>query len=162
MGREIEHKFLVADEAWRTAAVRKIGMRQGYLAEGERASVRVRVAGEQAWLNIKGGGFVASRPEFEYPIPVAEAAEMLASLCNGPLVEKTRYVVPFGGLEWEVDEFHGRNAGLVVAELELEREGQAFEKPPWLGREVTHLHHYYNVRLVVHPFCEWSDAERNG
>jgi adenylate cyclase len=160
MGREIEYKFLVADETWRGGAVREIRMLQGYLADGARASVRVRVAGDRAWLNIKGGGFVASRQEFEYPIPVAEAAEMLETLCHGPLVEKTRHVVPFGGLEWEVDEFHGRNAGLVVAELELAREGQAFEKPPWLGRDVTHLEHYYNVRLVVHPFCDWSDAER--
>jgi adenylate cyclase len=161
MGREIEHKFLVADEAWRGAAVRTITMRQGYLADGARASVRVRIAGDSAWLNIKGGGFVASRPEFEYPIPVEEAAEMLESLCNGPLIEKTRHVVPYGGLEWEVDEFHGRNAGLVVAELELEHEGQAFARPAWLGREVTHLPYYYNVRLVVHPFCEWSAAERD-
>jgi adenylate cyclase len=160
MGREIEHKFLAASDAWRAAAVRRTAMRQGYLADGERASVRVRVAGDRAWLNIKSGGFVASRQEFEYAIPVAEAAEMLQSLCSGPLVEKIRYIVPYAGREWEVDEFHGRNAGLVVAELELEREGQTFERPPWLGREVTHLPQYYNVRLVAHPFCDWSDAER--
>jgi adenylate cyclase len=160
LGREIEHKFLVAGDAWRTAAVRKASMVQGYLAGSARASVRVRVAGDRAWLNVKGGGYVASRQEFEYAIPVAEAEQMLESLCEGPLVKKTRHFVPYGGLEWEVDEFHGRNAGLVVAELELEREGQPFEKPPWLGREVTHLPRYYNVRLAEHPFGEWSDAER--
>jgi adenylate cyclase len=160
MGREIEHKFLVAGEEWRAQAVRGTPMVQGYLAGSERASIRVRVAGDRAWLNIKSGGYVASRSEFEYPIPVGEAREMLDSLCAGPLVEKTRYLVPYGGLEWEVDEFHGRNEGLVVAELELDREGQPFERPPWLGVEVTHLPRYYNVRLVEHPFSDWSVVER--
>lgn len=135
-------------------------MVQGYLAGGARASVRVRIAGDRAWLNVKGGGYVASRQEFEYAIPVDDAREMLESLCDGPLVEKTRHFVPHGGLEWEVDEFHGRNEGLVVAELELDREGQPFDRPPWLGPEVTHLPRYYNVRLVEHPYSEWTAAER--
>lgn len=162
MGREIEHKFLVVGGAWRSAAVRSASMIQGYLAGGPRASVRVRIEGDAARLNVKGGGFVASRQEFEYEIPVADATEMLGSLCEGPLVEKTRHYVPHAGLVWEVDEFHGRNRGLVVAEIELEHEGQPFEKPPWLGAEVTHLPRYYNVRLVAHPFAEWSEEERAG
>ncbi|HEX5419911.1 MAG TPA: CYTH domain-containing protein [Gammaproteobacteria bacterium] len=162
MGREIELKFLVAGDGWRDAAARRISMVQGYLADSARSSVRVRIAGERAWLNIKGGGLVASRPEFEYFIPADEAAEMLESLCDGPLVEKTRHVVPHGGFEWEVDEFHGRNRGLVVAEIELEHEGQPFERPSWLGSEVTHLARYYNVSLVKRPFSEWSEQERGG
>ncbi len=161
MAREIEHKFLTANESWRDGAVRRISMVQGYLANGPRASIRVRIAGDRAWLNIKGGGFVASRQEFEYDVPLDDAAEMLESLCEGPLVEKTRHIVPYGGLEWEVDEFYGRNRGLVVAELELEHEGQVFEHPPWLGPEVTHLPRYYNVRLVEHPYSEWTEAERS-
>jgi adenylate cyclase len=122
-------------------------------------SVRVRVAGDDAWLNLKAGGFVASRQEYEYPIPVAEARELLA-LADGPLIDKTRHYVPHGELEWEIDEFHGDNAGLVVAELELEREGQQFSRPSWLGAEVTELRRYYNVCLVQHSYSAWTDAER--
>jgi adenylate cyclase len=135
-------------------------MSQGYLAGNERASVRVRVAGEQAWLNIKSGGLVASRLEYEYAIPVADARELL-TLAAGPTIDKTRHFVAYGGFEWEVDEFHGDNAGLVVAELELDREDEEFARPPWLGVEVTHLKRYYNVCLVDHPYTAWTDAERN-
>jgi len=135
-------------------------MSQGYIAGGERASVRVRVAGEHAWLNIKSGGLVASRAEYEYPIPVDEARELLA-LCAPQLIEKTRHIVPLGGFEFEIDEFHGANDGLVVAEIELDDERQEFPRPEWLGTEVTHLERYYNVRLVRHPFCEWHEKERN-
>ncbi|HEX7081911.1 MAG TPA: CYTH domain-containing protein [Gammaproteobacteria bacterium] len=159
MGREIERKFLVSGDEWRRAAVRTERMSQGYLANGPRASVRVRVGAERAWLNIKVGGLVAVREEFEYPIPVADAEALLAASPE-PRIEKTRHFVPYAGLEWEVDEFHGRNAGLVVAEIELEHEGQHFARPPWIGAEVTHLTRYYNVKLVEHPYCAWSDAER--
>jgi adenylate cyclase len=123
-------------------------------------SVRVRVAGNEAWLNIKSGGLVASRLEYEYAIPVGEAHELLG-LCTGPLIEKTRHYVPNGDREWEIDEFRGDNRGLVVAELELDREDEQFDRPRWLGVEVTHLRRYYNVCLVEHPFSAWTEAERN-
>lgn len=160
MPREIERKFLVTSDAWRPLAHRSQPMSQGYIASGERVSVRVRIAGDRAWLNIKSGGLVASRLEYEYAIPVAEARELLA-LAAGPLIDKTRHFVAHGGLEWEVDEFHGANSGLVVAELELDREDQEFARPAWIGREVTQLERYYNVCLVDHPYNAWTDAERN-
>jgi adenylate cyclase len=159
MPREIERKFLLKNDAWRGLAHRHQAMSQGYLAGSERVSVRVRVAGDEAHLNIKSGGLVASRLEYEYPIPVDEARELL-TLCPGPLVEKTRHYVDFGGFEWEVDEFSGTNTGLIVAELELDGEEQVFPRPAWLGTEVTHLRRYYNVSLVEHPFSAWTDAER--
>ena len=115
MGKEIERKFLVRDDAWRDGVVRRLTMCQGYLAGGPRASVRVRAAGDEAWLNVKSGGLVAVRQEFEYRIPASDAGEMLDTLCERPLVEKTRHWVPFGGFEWEVDVFHGANDGLIVA-----------------------------------------------
>lgn len=161
MAKEIERKFLLADDRWRGEIRRSLRMRQGYLAGGARASVRVRIAGDEARLNIKGGGLVAVRDEFEYAIPLDEAAYMLEALAEQPLVEKTRHFVPYDGFEWEIDEFHGENAGLVVAEIELEAADQAFELPPWLGREVTHLQRYYNVSLVKTPYSAWSAAERH-
>ena len=159
MPREIERKFLLRGDAWRALAKRRQAMSQGYLAGSERVSVRVRVAGDMAHLNIKSGGLVASRLEYEYAIPVGEAGELL-KLCPGPLIEKTRHYVDYEGFEWEVDEFGGANAGLIVAELELDREDQVFPRPVWLGTEVTHLRRYYNVCLVEHPFSAWTDAER--
>jgi len=160
MPREIERKFLLNSDAWRGRVHKSQPMSQGYLASSARSSVRVRVAGDKAWLNIKSGGLVQSRQEYEYSIPVGEARELLA-LAEGPLVEKTRHLVEHGGMTWEIDEFHGENLGLVVAELELDDEDQAFARPPWLGQEVTQLHRYYNVRLVEHPYRAWTEAERN-
>ncbi len=160
MPREIERKFLLTGDAWRTAAARRERMSQGYVAGNERASVRVRIAGEHAALNIKSGGIAASRQEYEYAIPLDDARELLA-LSTGPLIDKTRHFVPHGGFEWEVDEFHGDNAGLVVAELELDFLGQDFPRPDWIGIEVTHLARYYNVNLVRHPYSAWSEQERN-
>lgn len=159
MAREIERKFLLASDAWRAAATHSREMKQGYIAASDRASVRVRISGDDARLNIKSGGLVASRAEFEYAIPVADARELLA-LAAGPLVEKTRHYVPFGGYEWEIDEFGGDNAGLIVAEIELDREDERFPEPPWLGREVTHLTRYYNVCLVDHPYSAWTADEK--
>ena len=159
MPREIERKFLLSSDAWRALSSSQQAMSQGYLAGSERVSVRVRVAGGEAHLNLKSGGLVASRLEYEYSIPVDEARELL-NLCPGPLIEKTRHYVDFGGFEWEVDEFGGTNTGLIVAELELDAEDQVFPHPAWLGAEVTHLRRYYNVSLVEHPFSAWTDAER--
>jgi adenylate cyclase len=159
MPREIEHKFLLKSDDWRAAATHSQRMTQGYVADGERASVRVRVAGDYAAINIKSGGLVASRLEYEYQIPTEQANELLA-LCVSPLIEKTRHFVPFAGFEWEIDEFHGANAGLVVAELELDHEGQQFPVPAWVGAEVTHLERYYNVRLAKYPYRNWTGSER--
>ena len=160
MPREIERKFLLKNDAWRSQVLASRQMSQGYLASGGNVSVRVRIAGEEAWLNIKAGGFVASRQEYEYPLPLDEARELLA-LAEGPLVEKTRHYVEQGALTWEIDEFHGDNSGLVVAELELDSEDADFARPPWLGIEVTELRRYYNVCLVKHPYRAWNEAERN-
>ncbi len=160
MGYEIERKFLVADPAWRQAAGPGEAMRQGYLAGGTWGSVRVRLAGDEAQLNIKGATVGAVRREFEYPIPAADATLLLDELCRGPLIEKTRYHVHHAGHLWEIDVFAGDNAGLVVAEIELANAEEAFATPAWLGAEVTDDPRYYNVSLVEHPFCRWSDAER--
>jgi adenylate cyclase len=160
MPREIERKFLLKSDAWRSQARESRLMSQGYLSSTDRVSVRVRIAGNEAWLNIKSGGLVRSRQEYEYPVPLDEARELLA-LAEGPLIEKTRYFVEHGAMTWEVDEFHGANSGLVVAEVELDSEDAAFARPPWLGVEVTELGRYYNHCLVSHPYRAWNEAERN-
>lgn len=159
MPREIERKFLLKNDGWRPHVRRSRRMRQGYLAGGGRVSVRVRVAGDEAWLNIKSGGLVAVRNEYEYAIPVAEAVELLELAT--PLIDKTRHFVEHDGMTWEIDEFHGENSGLVVAEIELAREDEPFSHPSWLGTEVTKLRRYYNVCLVTHPYRAWTEAERN-
>jgi adenylate cyclase len=154
---EIERKFLVSNGAWRVAALRSSRLRQGYLANNERCSVRVRVAGESAWLSVKAMRPGRARAEFEYPVPVADADALLDGLCERPFVEKWRHVVPYAGHEWEVDEFLGDNAGLVIAELELDREDAPFERPPWLGREVTEDVRFYNFSLARRPWREFRD-----
>lgn len=156
MAAEIERKFLVTDERWRAEAESAQGFRQGYFGGTERASIRVRVSGERAWLNIKSATLGISRQEYEYPVPLADAQEMLESLCSGPLIEKTRHFVRHEGHLWEVDEFFGDNAGLVVAELELASADEPFARPAWVGEEVSHDPRYYNVRLAQHPYREWS------
>lgn len=160
MATEIERKFLVKDDSWRAAADAGVAYRQGYLLGSERASVRVRQEGEVARLNIKGATLGVRRQEYEYPIPMADAVEMLESLCQQPLIEKVRHHIPFGGRLWEVDVFQGDNAGLVVAEVELEAEDAEIPLPPWAGREVSHEPRYYNVCLVQHPYKDWSADER--
>lgn len=162
MAVEIERKFLVADAAWRTAADAGTRLVQGYLANTERASVRVRSAGAAAWLSVKAMVRGLSRDEFEYPIPVAEADHLLQTLCLPPLLQKVRYRVPVAGHVWEVDEFGGDNAGLIVAEIELGAEDESFVRPAWLGAEVTAAERYYNFRLASRPFSAWTAAERAG
>lgn len=154
MGKEIERKFLVRGDGWRAGA-KATRYRQGYLCADERRTVRVRVAGDHAYVTIKGRTEGASRDEYEYEVPVADAAAMLDGLCERPLVEKTRHVVVHDGTRWEVDEFEGENAGLVVAEVELTSEAQAFTLPPWAGAEVTGEARYYNAMLSKHPFSRW-------
>lgn len=156
MGVEIEHKFLVSGEGWRSAADDGTPMRQGYLSLDPERTVRVRQAGERGTLTIKGRSRGASRAEFEWPIPVDEARELLDTLAIPPLVEKIRYRVPVGGHVFEVDVFAGRNAGLVVAEVELTAEGEPFQRPGWLGAEVTGEGRYANAALVNAPFDTWS------
>ena len=154
---EIERKFRVLDNAWRSQGQQRTLLRQGYIANTARASVRVRLAGEHGWLSVKAMTAGPSRAEYEAVIPAAEAHEMLDRLCEGPLIEKWRHIVAYQGSEWEIDEFLGENAGLVIAELELESEDQPFERPPWLGAEVTHEERYYNFRLAQRPFRHWPE-----
>ena len=154
MGVEIERKFLVLDERWRTLGV-GVSMRQGYLSSHPERVVRVRIEGAAAMLTIKGRSVGASRGEWEYPIPLADAEQLLASLCEQPLIEKKRYRIEHEGMLWEIDEFFGANAGLVVAEIELEAEDQPFSRPDWLGAEVTDDARYFNANLISHPFSEW-------
>ncbi len=153
MATEIERKFLVTGDQWRSGAT-GTALRQGYLARDPERTVRVRIAGNQAWLNIKGATTGISRAEFEYEIPVAEANEILA-LSIDPPIEKNRHLVSHGGHHWEIDEFHGANAGLVVAEIELESESDAFDQPPWIGAEVSDDPRYYNAALSKNPFTTW-------
>lgn len=161
MAREVERKFLVHGEGWREQVTHSEALRQGYLAGGRRSSVRVREAGGRAYLNIKSATLGVERREYEYEIPLADGREMLADLCDGALIEKQRNWVPYGDHVWEIDEFHGANAGLVVAEIELGAADESFDPPPWLGPEVSHLARYYNVALVEHPYRDWSEAERS-
>jgi len=156
VGVEIERKFLVEGDAWRTQGEATL-LRQGYLSLDPARTVRVRIDGENAFLTIKGKSVGASRGEWEYPIPVPDAAELLDGLCQQPLVEKFRHRIASGPHTWEVDEFLGANAGLVVAEIELAFEDEAFEKPDWLGREVTGDARYFNSRLIQHPYSQWKD-----
>ncbi len=154
MAIEIERKFLVQGDAWRSYA--GVSIRQGYLARERGHSVRVRIAGDRATLTIKAGTNTLKRSEFEYEIPLADASELLA-LCTHT-IEKTRRVVDVDGTTWEVDEFGGQNAGLVIAEVELDSENQVFNKPSWIGREVTDDSRYLNSELVAHPFETWMDS----
>ncbi len=153
MAVEIERKFLVTGTAWKQTP--GVVYRQGYLNRDKARTVRVRVAGDAAFLTIKGQSVGATRAEFEYPIPLADAQALLA-LSDGPLIEKTRHVLTVDGTVWEVDVFAGDNAGLVVAEVELASEDQAFARPDWLGVEVTQDTRYFNSNLATHPYCHWG------
>ena len=155
MAREIERKFLLNSDAWRAHSDGGSVIMQGYLANEKRCSVRIRVKGDAAWLTVKGPGVNLTRAEFEYPIPVADAHSMLADLAERPFIEKTRHIVDHGPHRWEIDEFAGANAGLIVAEVELASVDEAFERPSWLGEEVSDDPRYLNAALVKRPFSEW-------
>ena len=166
MGIEIERKFRVTSDAWRAAAHRVVPMAQGYLNDAaslasgaQNASVRVRIEDTAAFLNIKSRAIGHTRQEFELPLPVDDAHALLA-LCVGGLVEKRRHLVRHGAHLWEVDEFLGENAGLVVAEIELASADAVFDRPDWLGDEVTDAPRYYNLALAAYPFSRWDAAER--
>ncbi|MCW9014823.1 MAG: CYTH domain-containing protein [Gammaproteobacteria bacterium] len=157
---EIERKFLVKDDSWFKQVNRSTRIRQGYLSPGifdasARASVRVRIEDDKANINIKSATLGMRRMEYEYEIPVVEAKEMLDNLCGQPQIDKNRHLIRQGQHTWEVDEFFGVNAGLYVAEIELATEDEDFEKPGWLGKEVTEDPRYYNVNLVKHPYKDW-------
>jgi len=155
---EIERKFLLSSDAWRDLVTQSTLFRQGYLTasvEGSKASVRVRVEGERGVLNVKSVRLGIQRHEYEYDIPLLDANEMLNTLC-GSVIEKTRHFVPFGAHVWEIDEFHGDNAGLIVAEIELAAVDEDFARPVWLGNEVTEDARYYNVALVNKPYNTWE------
>lgn len=161
MPYEIERKYLVTGDDWRGLASGK-EIRQGYLSTDEQRVVRVRLAGDRAWLTIKGLTTRVTRREYEYEIPFAHAAELLDHLCLCPIIEKTRYAIPFGGHTIEVDEFHGANEGLLIAEIEVASEETKPSLPAWIGRDVSELKRYSNAALQTRPFAQWSETERRG
>ena len=154
MAIEIERKFLLEGDGWRNSVSRSVAMEQAYLG-GDGVSIRVRITAEEALINIKENRLGQAREEFEYPVPLDDARRLMALARRGR-VEKIRHYVEHAGTLWEVDEFQGENHGLVVAEVELEDPRQTFERPPWLGREVTDEERYYNVSLARHPVCSWG------
>lgn len=156
MPKEIERKFLIKNDDWKTKASIPKTIKQGYLNTQKERTVRVRIKGDQGFLTVKGKTVGMTRLEFEYPIPVAEAEELL-QLCEKPLIEKERFVVSMGRLNWEIDIFAGDNQGLKLAEVELEDEKQDVEIPDWVGEEVTSDQRYYNSSLVKLPFKLWGD-----
>lgn len=155
MGIEIERKYLVAGDGWKLGE--PLHLRQGYLNTDKSRTVRVRTVGADAYLTIKGITNGISRAEFEYPIPLQDAQELL-QLCSGAIVEKLRYVVPIDNLVWEIDEFYGDNEGLLIAEVELSSESQSFTLPEWVGKEVSGDARYYNSMLAQAPYSSWNSA----
>lgn len=155
MGREVERKFQVVDDRWRDAVESESVLRQGYLSIDKERTVRIRVSEAEGTLTVKGVTVGATRAEYEYEIPRREAEEMLTNLCLQPIIDKTRHRVRFGGRTWEVDEFTGANEGLVIAEVELDSEGEGVDLPDWVGNEVTGDPRFYNANLVAQPYREW-------
>ena len=155
MAIEIEHKFLLANNRWRSKVIRSTRYKQGYLASNSSVSIRIRISDTEAWINIKQAVIGNQRDEYEYTIPLSEAEEIINNLCQKPLIDKTRHLVPYQQHTWEIDEFYGDNHGLIVAEIELSANDEVFEKPDWLGKEVTLEHKYYNNQLAKKPFLSW-------
>jgi|LauGreDrversion4_2_1035121.scaffolds.fasta_scaffold06946_8 adenylate cyclase len=167
MAIEIERKFLVITEAWRAQAHHRLRIAQAYLNDSEalasgreQCSVRIRITGESANINIKSRKAGARRQEFEYPIPLADAESLMRLACEGR-IEKVRHLVHLGGHLWEIDEFAGDNVGLVVAEIELQHEDEPFDRPDWLGAEVTDCLRFYNMALAARPFHHWTAEEKS-
>ncbi len=166
MGIEIERKFIVNDDSWRDHVEKSVRMAQGYLNDmaalrngTQQASVRIRIAGAEAFLNMKSRELGHTRQEFEYEIPDADA-EALLKLCVGGLIDKTRHYVTHVGFRWEIDVFEGENAGLIVAEIELPSADTPFDKPEWAGVEVTDALRYYNLALAERPYAQWCPEEK--
>ncbi|MDG6773031.1 CYTH domain-containing protein [Thiomicrorhabdus sp. ZW0627] len=164
MAREIERKFLLKNSDWKKLAFQETHFAQGYLNDisdkTAKSSVRVRLEGNEANMNIKSLEIGLSRDEYEFSIPVEDAKKMLATLTVGPVIEKVRYLVKYGNHTWEIDEFLGDNAGLVVAEVEMESEDDVVEMPDWAGQEVTDEVRFYNISLSKYPFKDWSEDEK--
>lgn len=157
MGLEIERKFIVSGDSWRRTAGAPVLLRQGYISCVPERVVRVRVAGTKGFLTVKGLSNGISRAEFEYEIPLQDAAALLSGICERPLIEKNRYAVEFGGLTWEIDEFLGENAGLVIAEVELDSEARTVAMPSWAGPEVSRDPRYFNSNLFRRPYSRWEN-----
>ena len=162
MGQEIERKYLLSSDAWKLLSHKTIHMHQGYLCNNEQSSVRIRIEDQSANINIKSMTVGISRAEYEYSIPVDEATELLDTLCKKSQIQKERYLVNYAGKLWEIDVFAGDNAGLIVAEIELESEDELIELPEWVSKEVSHHERYYNMRLARYPYSQWSEAEKRG
>jgi len=156
MPTEIERKFLLKNSSWKKLADEGTQYSQGYIVGSKHASVRVRIQGKRAYLNIKSATIDIVRQEFEYEIPFDEATEILETLCEKPLIDKVRYLIKHENHVWEIDVFSGDNDGLIVAEIELKNKDEKFIKPDWLGEEVSDDKRYYNVCLVKHPFKDWN------
>ena len=155
MATEIERKFLVTSDEYRQLA-NPIHYKQGYISNDPEFIKRVRVAGEKAYVTVKSKNIGITRSEFEQETPIEEAIEMLEKIDDAKIIEKYRYKIEYAGKVWEVDEFLGANKGLVVAEIELNSESESFEKPHWIGVEVSEDSRYYNSNLCCHPFNEWK------
>lgn len=161
MNAEIERKFLVLNQSWKATA-RPVQCRQGYISTEPARTVRVRTAGAEGFLTIKGMSSGASRAEFEYPLPYEDAQYLLDYLCLKPLIEKKRWYYDYKGHTWEIDYFSGENEGLIVAEIELTSEAELFDRPDWLGQEVTGDSRYYNVSLMSCPYTKWMTIRPAG
>ncbi len=160
--QEIERRFLVIDNRWRIGSRAGHSCEQGYISSNvEKITVRVRLIGSRGFLTFKGPTHGISRREMEYEIPANEAEYMLKKFCDDRRISKTRYNLKFNGLLWEIDEFSGANKGLILAEIELEREDQPFEKPDWIGKEISMDSRYFNAMLAQHPFSEWEREEKD-
>lgn len=164
MGKEIERKYLVKKNEWRShkeylqSQGQLIGKKycQGYIPTNNKTTVRLRTIGDRGYLTIKSKTVGHTRSEFEYPIPLEDAQEMLNTLCIKPLIEKVRYKLHIGSLVWEVDEFSGKNQGLIIAEVELEKEDQQVDIPEWIKGEVNDAK-YFNSSLAKYPYSQWQD-----
>ncbi|MCG8379114.1 MAG: CYTH domain-containing protein [Proteobacteria bacterium] len=155
MANEIERKYLIINDAWKVHADDGIQIIQGYMDSNEKSSIRIRINGDKANLNIKSKTIGIKRSEYDYKIPLEEAKEMLETLCDKPFIEKTRYHVKHEDHTWEIDVFAGDNEGLIVAEIELDTTDETFNLPDWAGEEVSNDPRYYNICLVTHPFKQW-------
>ena len=156
MALEIEHKFLLKNNDWQKDITKSSRYKQGYLISDNKKSIRIRTSNDKAWLNIKSATIGTHRHEYEYEIPFSEGEEILNTLCEKPLIEKTRHLVPYNQHTWEIDVFTGDNEGLVVAEIELTHVGEPFSKPAWIDKEVSDDLRYYNNQLCKHPYKNWS------
>ncbi len=156
MGQEIEHKFLVVGDDWRSQVRSSTRIVQGYLAHTDRATIRVRIRSEKAYLTLKGPSSGIARSEYEYPIPVADAQAMLDEMAAGPVVDKVRHLIDVDGFTWELDVFAGENSGLVMAEVEVPSADTEFPLPEWAGQEVSDDPRYYNVNLAQNPYRNWA------